>query len=76
VAVVCVATVEDWDLFEKFLDHFYARHIKSESELHPVLMSEPAVSICFLLCLLLPLPRRSCLRLGLLDILLVCLSVC
>jgi len=38
-------SVEDWDLFEKFLDHFYARHIKSESELHPVLMSEPAVSL-------------------------------
>jgi len=37
-------TVEDWDLFEKFLDHFYARHVKSESELHPLLMSEPAVS--------------------------------
>jgi len=42
--MLCV-TVEDWDLFEKFLDHFYARHVKSESELHPVLMSEPAVSL-------------------------------
>jgi len=37
--------VEDWELFEKFMDHFYARHIKSESELHPLLMSEPAVSL-------------------------------
>jgi hypothetical protein len=29
------------------MDHFYARHIKSESELHPVLMSEPAVCTKF-----------------------------
>jgi len=43
LVMVCL-TVEDWDLFEKFLDHFYARHVKSESELHPLLMSEPAVS--------------------------------
>jgi len=43
-AVLCW-TVEDWDLFEKFLDHFYARHVKSESDLHPLLMSEPAVSL-------------------------------
>jgi len=45
--MVCL-TVEDWDLFEKFLDHFYARHVKSESELHPLLMSEPAVSFAAL----------------------------
>jgi len=32
--------VEDWDMFEKVLDHIYAKHIKSEPNLHPVLMSE------------------------------------
>jgi len=32
--------IEDWDLFEKVLDYTYSRHIKSESHLHPVLMSE------------------------------------
>jgi actin-related protein len=37
--------VEDWDLFEKFMDHFYSRHVKSESELHPLLMSEPAWNV-------------------------------
>ncbi|KAI0214161.1 Actin-like protein 6B [Lamellibrachia satsuma] len=34
--------VSDWDLFEKVMDHTYSKYIKSESELHPVLMSEPA----------------------------------
>ncbi|OQR69271.1 actin protein 6B [Tropilaelaps mercedesae] len=32
--------VEDWDLFEKMLDYIYDKHIRSESQLHPVLMSE------------------------------------
>uniref|UniRef100_A0A1E1XFB4 Putative actin-like protein 6a n=1 Tax=Amblyomma aureolatum TaxID=187763 RepID=A0A1E1XFB4_9ACAR len=32
--------VEDWDLFEKVLDYTYSRHVKSEPQLHPVLMSE------------------------------------
>lgn len=32
--------IEEWDLFEKMMDHLYERHIKSESELHPVLFSE------------------------------------
>lgn len=36
--------VEDWDLFEKMLDHVYNKHIKSESSFHPVLMSEASVS--------------------------------
>lgn len=36
--------VENWDLFEEVLDYSYKKHIKSESNLHPVLMSEPAVS--------------------------------
>ena len=37
-------TVEDWDMFEKLLDYIYAKDIKSESGLHPVLMSEASVS--------------------------------
>ncbi|RWS32025.1 Actin-like protein 6A [Leptotrombidium deliense] len=32
--------IDDWDIFEKMLDHIYAKHIKSESQLHPVLLSE------------------------------------
>ncbi|XP_076471335.1 actin-like protein 6A isoform X2 [Babylonia areolata] len=34
--------VEDWDIFEKVMDYAYNRSIKSESCLHPLLMSEPA----------------------------------
>ncbi|KAL8618987.1 Actin-like 6A [Nucella lapillus] len=34
--------VEDWDVFEKVMDYVYNRSIKSESCLHPLLMSEPA----------------------------------
>ncbi len=41
--VYCVP-VRDWDLFEMMMDYTYNKHIKSESQLHPVLMSEPAVS--------------------------------
>ena len=36
--------VENWDMFEKVMDYVYSRSIKSESCLHPLLMSEPAVS--------------------------------
>ena len=36
--------VEDWDLFESVLRHCYTKHLKSESEMHPVMMAEPAVS--------------------------------
>ncbi|RWS15596.1 Actin-like protein 6A [Dinothrombium tinctorium] len=32
--------IEDWDIFENMLDYIYAKHIKSESQLHPVLLSE------------------------------------
>ena len=35
--------IEDWDVFEKVLDYTYAKCIKSESEFHPVLMSEAPV---------------------------------
>ncbi|XP_002739133.1 actin-like protein 6B [Saccoglossus kowalevskii] len=33
--------IEDWDMFQALLDHTYKKHIRSESPLHPVLMSEP-----------------------------------
>ncbi|XP_065051410.1 actin-like protein 6B [Rhopilema esculentum] len=32
--------IENWDLFEKLVDHSYKRHIRSDPELHPVLISE------------------------------------
>ena len=34
--------IEDWDLFEKLLNHLYAKHICDKSDDHPVLMSEAA----------------------------------
>ncbi len=36
-------TVEDWDLFEKMMNHIYKKHVKSDSALHPVLLSEAPV---------------------------------
>ena len=44
--------IEDWDLFEKLVDHSYKRHIRSDSELHPVLVSEAPVGADFY-CLIL-----------------------
>ena len=38
-----ILVVADWDLFEKVMDHTYSKYIKSDPDLHPVLMSEPAV---------------------------------
>lgn len=32
--------IEDWDLFEKVLDYTYSKCLLTESEFHPVLMSE------------------------------------
>ncbi|XP_047388942.1 actin-like protein 6B isoform X3 [Sciurus carolinensis] len=32
--------VEDWECFRAILDHTYSKHVKSEPNLHPVLMSE------------------------------------
>ncbi|ELU05751.1 hypothetical protein CAPTEDRAFT_156089 [Capitella teleta] len=34
--------VEDWDMFENSMDYIYKRLMQSESQEHPVLMSEPA----------------------------------
>lgn len=37
--------VDDWVLFENMLDHIYGFALHTESEKHPVLLTEPAV--CF-----------------------------
>nr|ATP16751.1 actin [Adelphocoris suturalis] len=37
--------IEDWDLFEKVLDYTYSKCIQSESEFHPVLMSEAPLNV-------------------------------
>lgn len=37
--------IEDWELFEKMLNHIYKDHIRDKADCHPVLMSEPPVSI-------------------------------
>lgn len=39
-----LASVEDWECFRAILDHTYSKHVKSEPNLHPVLMSEAPVS--------------------------------
>ena len=36
--------IDDWDLFENVLNYAYSQCIKSDPELHPVLMSEAPVS--------------------------------
>jgi actin-related protein len=35
--------IDNWDLFEKILDHTYSHYLQSESRYHPVLFSEAAV---------------------------------
>ena len=35
--------VEDWDLYQRLIDHLYNRHLKTTPTEHPVLMSEPSV---------------------------------
>lgn len=37
--------VNDWDLYQKLLDHLLSRHIKTTANLHPILITEPAVSL-------------------------------
>ena len=34
--------IENWELFEVLVNHIYKRNVQSDSELHPVLLSEPA----------------------------------
>lgn len=38
-----VFSVENWDLFEKMLDHIYGHGLGAQSEFHPALFTEPAV---------------------------------
>lgn len=40
-----VLSVENWDMFEQVIDHTYKRYVQSESQEHPVMMSEASVSI-------------------------------
>lgn len=51
--------IEDWDIFEKILNYTYAKCIKSESEFHPVLMSEAPV--CFFYFIMHSLSKHICL---------------
>lgn len=37
--------VEDWELFENFMDHIYNYALHAEPENHPMLMTEPAVTL-------------------------------
>ena len=37
--------IDDWDLFEQLLDHIYKSHIRSDSQLQPVLMSEASWNV-------------------------------
>ena len=42
--------IDDWDLFENVLNYTYSQCVKSDSELHPVLMSEAPVSKLVMTC--------------------------
>lgn len=37
--------IEDWDLFEKTIEYFYAHQMKSTPDQHPLLMSEPVWNV-------------------------------
>ncbi|XP_071121849.1 actin-like protein 6B [Mytilus galloprovincialis] len=37
--------IDNWDMYEELMDHIYNKSIKSESNLHPVMMSEPAWNV-------------------------------
>lgn len=37
--------IDNWEMFEEMMDHIYNKSIKSESNLHPVMMSEPAWNV-------------------------------
>ncbi|XP_033751888.1 actin-like protein 6B [Pecten maximus] len=34
--------IDNWEIFEKVMDYTYSKNIKSEANMHPVMMSEPA----------------------------------
>ena len=40
-------SVNDWDLYQKLLDHLFSRHVKTTPDLHPILMSEAPVRQTF-----------------------------
>ena len=41
-------SVEDWDLYQRLIDHLYTKHLRTTPTEHPVLMSEKAVStLCY-----------------------------
>jgi hypothetical protein len=42
--ILSAVTVNDWDLYQKLLDHLLARHIKTTADLHPIMMTEAPVS--------------------------------
>ena len=44
ISVYVSLSVEDWDLYQRLIDHLYRRHLKTTPTEHPVLMSEPPVS--------------------------------
>ncbi|XP_003386197.1 PREDICTED: actin-like protein 6A [Amphimedon queenslandica] len=33
--------IKDWELYQQLINHLYTKHIKTDSDLHPVLMTEP-----------------------------------
>lgn len=37
--------IDNWDMYEEMMDYIYNKAIKSESNLHPVMMSEPAWNV-------------------------------
>lgn len=46
--------VEDWNLYEKVLDYTLGKHLKCDASKHPILMTEPVVSILPLYTCILP----------------------
>lgn len=43
-SLFCFSAVNDWELYQKLLDHLLARHIKTTADLHPIMMTEAPVS--------------------------------
>jgi actin-related protein len=40
--------IDDWNLFEKTLDYTFQKHLKCDPSNHPILFTEPVVSIIVL----------------------------
>jgi hypothetical protein len=45
-----ICTVNDYEIFDDVLNYVYARALGTESKVHPLFMSEPAVSACARAC--------------------------